>query len=937
MPNYPSVMSYLYQTRGLTDSTGAEQIDYSNGLLQPLTESSVSKSNPIGSSAYRIRYYGPVGPNNSPDQAATVHCDGTPIIDGALMVRSEAQDLSTPDWSNGKSGLGTNFPLDVNFDGVGAETLTDQPDWASLNLAQIGGRTNFGALSTGDFATDAGDFATDAGSLATDAGDFATDAGNPANAGDYATDAGDFATDAGSFATDAGDEDYDTHQKSTVDPIPSSKQCTGCGLKAVSELNDVKLSWVPPDTGGNITYNIYRCAGVGCTPPVYPPFYSRWAPPIPTAPTFTDTVNDSVDAGATCPVDKTCYNTFYTYSVSVQSAEGPESSHSDPTAPGNEVTHLFVIADNQTVVYGSPNPKPTFQISGDINGALLTSQVTCSYPAIPPRNVGIYPITCTGPATVTTTNGVTYNQQYLVYVPGTLTINKLPVIVTAAADTKTYDATTTSSLTPGNTALAYNDSPAFTQAFDSRNAGSRTLIPTGKVNDQNGGNNYSYTYNNTPGTIRQAPLTITAKTYTKTYDATTSAALTPSISGLQVTDTVTGLAETYDTPNAGTGKRLSVSAYTVNDQNGGNNYVVTPVPDLTGVINKANATIAIVPYGLTYDGNPHTAGGTARGVLNETLAGLDLSGTTHTNAGDYASDPWVFTDTTGNYFNANGTTHDSIAKATATIAVVPYSVAFDGNPHAATGTVHTLAADYPNDPWTFTDPNGNYNSANGTVHDSISTNSIDLTGLVRQGNASIVNSPGPILRLTDATSETSAAWFGTKKAVSSGFSTSFTFRITPTNGQLADGFAFVIQNATTGTGTLGTTGLGGYLGYLGIADSIAIEFDTFQNSDYGDPSYTHVGIQSNGTGPNSSNHNEGIIHTTPVAATFADGASHVATITYDGTTLKVFLDNNPTPVATVPVTLSTLLTLDNGAAYVGFTGATGASSENADILSWTWN
>ena len=36
---------------------------------------------------------------------------------------------------------------------------------------------------------------------------------------------------------------------------------------------------------------------------------------------------------------------------------------------------------------------------------------------------------------------------------------------------------------------------------------------------------------------------------------------------------------------------------------------------------------------VTYDAAPHTATGTATGVLGENLSGLDLSGTTHTNAG----------------------------------------------------------------------------------------------------------------------------------------------------------------------------------------------------------------------------------------------------------------------------------------------------------------
>ena len=40
------------------------------------------------------------------------------------------------------------------------------------------------------------------------------------------------------------------------------------------------------------------------------------------------------------------------------------------------------------------------------------------------------------------------------------------------------------------------------------------------------------------------------------------------------------------------------------------------------------------------------------------LAGLDLSGTTHTAAGTTA-DPWTFTDVTGNYDNASGTVTDN--------------------------------------------------------------------------------------------------------------------------------------------------------------------------------------------------------------------------------------------------------------------------------------
>ena len=83
--------------------------------------------------------------------------------------------------------------------------------------------------------------------------------------------------------------------------------------------------------------------------------------------------------------------------------------------------------------------------------------------------------------------------------------------------------------------------------------------------------------------------------------------------------------------------------------------------DAAIVISKANATIVVTPYSVPYDGSAHTATGTAKGVLGESLSGLVLSGTTHTLPGDYLFDPWTFTDVTGNYNNANGTVHDTIA------------------------------------------------------------------------------------------------------------------------------------------------------------------------------------------------------------------------------------------------------------------------------------
>src|SRR5206468_2391960 len=169
------------------------------------------------------------------------------------------------------------------------------------------------------------------------------------------------------------------------------------------------------------------------------------------------------------------------------------------------------------------------------------------------------------------------------------------------------------------------------------------------------------------------------------------------------------------------------------------------------------AIISVTPYSVNYDGSAHSASGSAKGVKDEALTGLDLSHTTHTAAGSYATDSWSFTDSTGNYKDVAATTiTDAIAKADAIINVTPYSVTYDGNAHTATGSVkgvkdealtgldlshttHTAAGSYATDSWSFTDSTGNYkNVAATTITDAIAkadaTISVDGYTGVYDGN-----------------------------------------------------------------------------------------------------------------------------------------------------------------------------------------------------------
>ena len=190
------------------------------------------------------------------------------------------------------------------------------------------------------------------------------------------------------------------------------------------------------------------------------------------------------------------------------------------------------------------------------------------------------------------------------------------------------------------------------------------------------------------------------------------------------------------------------------------------------------------------------------------------------------------------------------------------------------------------------------------------------------------------LRLTPAVEfQAGGAWHEIEKQyVSVGWETAFNFQLsdhTPGKGA-ADGFAFVIQN--TNPSILG--GGGGGLGYDGLANSLAIEFDTFQNPEKHDSSGSHISVHTNGTSENQANEwfSWGVYDTPGL--TIQDGAVHTATVAYTAGTLDVFFDDPVVPVISVAIDLDAILNLDGGKAWLGFTAATGLGWSNHDILNW---
>ncbi len=279
--------------------------------------------------------------------------------------------------------------------------------------------------------------------------------------------------------------------------------------------------------------------------------------------------------------------------------------------------------------------------------------------------------------------------------------------------------------------------------------------------------------------------------------------------------------------------------------------------------------------------------------------------------------------------------------------------------------------------------------------DFSSTQNLDLNGRTHQATWN----GQQVLRLTDGIrmgtrALASSVWFDAQQPLQAGFTSYFAFQIhNPagccTPGTPGDGLAFVIQNSSgtdyCATGA-GTTALGvpsGGMGYTGIRNSLAIEFDTAQDS--WDPNANHIAMQSCGTQANSPAHVMGsfpicggqymvssclvdpngidsgndLPHLGLVCGQGGcqDGAVHQVVVEYTGSSgnrlsdnpgnIKIYVDPpfmqgthtpapNAVPQINLTLTIENTIALNSGAAYVGFTASQASTSQTTDLLAWEY-
>ncbi|MFT7072282.1 MAG: gliding motility-associated-like protein [Patiriisocius sp.] len=140
----------------------------------------------------------------------------------------------------------------------------------------------------------------------------------------------------------------------------------------------------------------------------------------------------------------------------------------------------------------------------------------------------------------------------------------------------------------------------------------------------------------------------------------------------------------------------------------------------------------------------------------------------------------------------------------------------------------------------------------------------------------------------------------------------------------ADGMALVFK----GNPTPVIGGSGGGLGYEGIAPSLIIEFDTYLNTDFGDPTWDHIAIMRDGNADhtNGSANLSGPVQASSTSLNIEDGNAHEVRIEWNATTntLSVFFDCLLR--LTLNQNIKNTIFAGDDSVFFGFVGSTGGLS-----------
>jgi|HigsolmetaAR202D_1030399.scaffolds.fasta_scaffold02981_5 Gluconolactonase len=175
---------------------------------------------------------------------------------------------------------------------------------------------------------------------------------------------------------------------------------------------------------------------------------------------------------------------------------------------------LTITAQNASRNYGEANPSFSVSYSGFVNGedeSVLNGSLSITTSADSNSPAGSYPIVA---------SGLTSNNYEISFINGTLTINKVPLTITAHNASRDYGAANPSfsvsysGFVNSEDESALGGSLQFSSASIESPAGEHPIVPSGLTS-----NNYEISFVNGTLTINKAPLTITAQNASRSYGA----------------------------------------------------------------------------------------------------------------------------------------------------------------------------------------------------------------------------------------------------------------------------------------------------------------------------------------------------------------------------------------------------------------------------------
>ncbi|MFB9764684.1 MBG domain-containing protein [Nocardioides kongjuensis] len=341
---------------------------------------------------------------------------------------------------------------------------------------------------------------------------------------------------------------------------------------------------------------------------------------------------------------------------------------------------VTIAADNKARQYGAPDPAFTSTTSGLVGSDTLTTAPTCGVSGAH-ADVGSYPITCSGAAAS--------NNYTIAYTPGTLSVGKATVTITATSRTKTYGEgdpalTFTTSGLVGSDSLT--TAPTCTVSGPHANVGTYPITCSGA----SAGGNYDVAYVAGTLTVGQAEVVITAVPGSKVF-GTADPAFTATVAGLAGGDTlVTQPACTV----AGAHSDVGSYAITCSGADAGSNYTVRYE---TGTLQVTRATATVIAdnqskvYGTADPSYTFAVQGLVGGDTLTTPATCSVAGAHH----DVGTYPITCSGASagGNYDIAylGGTL--TVTKATVVVTAEPRSKAYGAADPGFTSTVSGLVGD----------------------------------------------------------------------------------------------------------------------------------------------------------------------------------------------------------------------------------------------------